>query len=519
MSDSARPEIDAEVANTGRLRRGIYVMVLLVMLFHLNDFAGDMMALSSMTLTLSIVEQGTVTIDEYVHPDLELSWHDGRFYSGMPPGQSFVALPLYALTRPVLMPLSEVLYPRLAHLQHDRGTRFVGPYAVRRVLLLALFQVLVTVPIAAATPVMVFDISRRMLGDHLRLVSLALLMGVGSLWWAYGAGPGPRTMGGTAVLLPLWWLLCRRDRLTGLRAGWEAAGCGTALAVAFSLRYDAVLVAVPIVVFFLLRARRREAALLVAGGALGVGLVLTYHAHCFGSPLTTPYARKLTPISDVRHQWHEPTDDLPKVIVDGEEFALYRQARVLMRPENIATGLLTTGQSLLWFTPALLLSMVGAWMLAGRGRIDRGLVLTVIAAAATGPVLLVMMPHPGFRGAIGPRYILPSLPYWFLLLAPAWIALPRAAHLLLFAASFVPSYLAAMFTTRLGAAWDPAPLREFGLSTYILSRLNEAGMGVTPIISTAICLALWALLVLVALRLPDSASETERLRVQSRGAC
>lgn len=504
MTDSAGQSPDREGSTSvrlRRLRRGLYLLLLLVMLIHINDFAGDIMALSSMTLTLSIVDAGTVVIDDYVQRGLEMSWHEGRFYSGMPPGQSFMAVPLYALTRPALVPLSEAIHPRVAHLQYSLGARYTEPHAVRRVLLLALFQVLIAIPIAAATPVMIFDLARRMLGEHAHLISLALLMGIGSLWWAYSAGPGPRTMAGTAILLPLWWLLCRRERLTDSRARCEALACGLALALAFSIRYETVIVAVPIALFFLLRARRSEAALLVFGGTIGVALVLTYHAHCFGHPLTTPYDQKLTPLYQVRTQWHETTDHLPKVTVDGEEFALYRQKQVLMRPWNIADALLTTPQSLLWFTPPLLLSIVGAWMLfAGRG-VDRVLAATLVAATLAGLVVLCVMPHPGFRGSIGPRYILPSLPYWFLLLAPAWAALPRIAHSALFALSFVPCYLAAMFTARLDAAWDFAPVTQFGLSTYVLSRLQEAGMGITPVISTAVCVTFWAMLVLLAFRL------------------
>ena len=509
MTEADRSRITEKPRITGvrRIRRGLYLLVLLAMLFHLNDFAGDTMGLSSMTLTLALVDQGTVVIDDYVQRGLEMAWHEGHFYSGMPPGQSFIAVPLYMIARPVLVPLSEALHPRVAHLEYSLGPRFTEAHAVRRVLLLALYQILIAVPIAAAAPVMLLDLSRRMLGEHARLYSLALLMGVGSIWWAYGAGPGPRTMAATAILFPLWWLLCRRGRLTDRRALWGALGCGLGLALAFAIRYETVIVAVPIALFFLLRARRAEAVTLVLGGLLGVGLVLGYHAYCFGNPLTSPYDTKITPLYMVRTQWETPTDHLEKVIVDGEEFAIYQQKQALMRPGNIATALLTTSQSLLWFTPALLLSVAGIWLLIGRHQVDRTLVLTITAALLAGLAVLAVMPHPGFRGSIGPRYILPSLPYWFLLLGPVWLILPRIAHAGLFALSFIPSYFAAMFTSRLDAAWDLAPLREFGLSTYVLSRLQEAGVGVTPAISTTICILWWAIIAVVALRLLGTAPE------------
>lgn len=519
MDDNPQERTHATAADrVRRIRRGIYLLVVLVMLLHLNDFAGDTMGLSSMTLTLSIVEQGSFVIDDYVRRGLEISWHEGHFYSGMPPGQSFIAVPLYLLTRPVIAPLAEMIHPRVSHLQYNLGMRYEEPHAVRRVLLLALFQILIVVPIGAAAPIMIYDMARSMLGDHIRLVSLALLMALGSLWWAYAAGPGPRIMAGTAILLPLWWLLCRREQLTDSRARWEALGCGLALAIAFSIRYETAIVAVPVTLFFLLRARPRESLLLMLGGVIGVGAVLFYHARCFDDPLVSPYDQKLTALYMVRTQWETPTDDLDKITLDGEEFAIYRQKRALMRPETVARALLTTRQSLIWFTPALALSIVGAWMLLAHPGIDRILVLTLIAALLAGLVVLCIMPHPGFRGSIGPRYILPSLPYWFLLLSPVWVALPRIAHVTLFAASIVPCYLAAMFTSRLYAAWDFGLVGKFGLSTYVLSRVQEAGVGVSPIISTAICVAMWGVLALIAARLLPRSVWHGDAETTSRGA-
>jgi hypothetical protein len=121
------------------------------------------------------------------------------------------------------------------------------------------------------------------------------------------------------------------------------------------------------------------------------------------------------------------------------------------------------------------------------------------ALFALGIVVLAFMHQPGFRGAIGPRYVLWGLPPAVLLVLPAWNRLPRLIRGALFAVSFIPSYLAAMLGSHAQGAWSLRQLADFGLTNYTLSRAQLAGL-FSPAISTAIVLAFWALIAMIFLR-------------------
>ncbi|MFW6438350.1 MAG: hypothetical protein ACOCZ7_04975, partial [Armatimonadota bacterium] len=113
---------------------------------------------------------------------------------------------------------------------------------------------------------------------------------------------------------------------------------------------------------------------------------------------------------------------------------------------------------------------------------------------------LALLPHPGTRGAMGPRYLLWSLPVLVLFVLPLWRRLPRYLQWALFAISFAPSYLAAMLTSHTEHAWSFWQIGEFGLTNYTLSRMQEAGLIGTPILSTAIVLIFWMVISFVFLR-------------------
>ncbi len=468
----------------------------LVLAFHLNDYAGDPMGLASMTLTMRIVESGTLELGEYAHGLIELAYVDGTFYSGMPPGQSVLAVPLYAVTRPALVAASRWLHPVFKRMPTNGPRRFDEPFMVRRVLLLMIFQLLVVVPVAASVPVMIYDLSGQMLASGRARLLLALLLGMGTLWWAYGAGAGHRVLPAAAALAICWWPLCRRPFLSDRRALAEAGLLGLAAALSMAIRYDSALVFVPVLIWLALRSSRREVLAAAAMLTLGFGLTGWYHAACFGSPTELPYSSKLTP--PVRVSADAPVEHLR---FDGIDWVIARHNRVGMRLSNISQGLYAAPLGLWRFSPALLLVVLAPAVIAqGTGR-GRPVALVALAAVLCGLFTLYVMPHPGFRGSVGPRYLLPSLPFWVLLLAPVWEMLGERLQAALVGISVLPSYLAAAFTSRLDAAWSLEPLRQFGLSTYTLSRLQEGSEAITGVHSTVVCLIFWAVIIVIGRRM------------------
>ncbi len=481
------------------VRRGaLFLFVYFILLFHINDFVGDGMARATMTLTLAIVEKGTLTIDDYLAGNTELAYHDGHFYSGMPPGQSMVAVPIYWVLRPAVSIVSRWLQPAAARVHGGERHRLDVPYVTRYTVLLVLFQVLVALPAAALVPVLVYDLMAEAIGHEAQPPCLALLLPLGTLWWAYGAGSGPRTMGTCLLLLPIWWVVCRRERAPENGARWAAAGLGAGLALAAMIRYEFVVPGLIVVVWFMCRARRGELTLLLLGLALFGGAGLWYHDRCYGGPLRPAYSRKLTPIPGIEGRWGHSAEGLERVEVNGTIFAVNDECRSLgLRPGNISTALWASPESLLRFTPALILAPWGLWCLWRRGSGARAIGIGATTFVAVGLALLMIMPHAGFEGSVGPRYVLWTLPFWMLLIAPVWVLLPNVVRWLLFGLSFAPSYLAGMFTQRLDSAWNFGLVGRWGLGNYLLSRAQEAGLPVSPAMSTVIALGFWALAIII----------------------
>ncbi len=492
--------MSAEATAASAIRRGPFFLLLLcIFLFHLSGYVGNEMATTTFSATLAIVEQGTPIIDDYTAGAQELAYYRGHFYSGMPPGQTFLAVPLYFVLRPAIAPVAHVVSPRLQSLPAARRYELQNEFVVRRMILLILFTVLVAIPCAAATCVLTVDLAR-----HLRVpvgLSGALLLPLCTIWWAYGTEYGPRVLAAFALMLPVWWVVTRRDEASP-RARWGmAAVIGAGLAFAPMFRYELVFAVVVVGLWAAWRLRGREAAVMVMAGLVIGGLGAAYHARCYGSPTATAYSRKIWVADGIEAMTGRSPEDLPRVMYEGREHVIWDQSKWLgVNWRNIPVALWASPEALLRFSPFLLTVPWGLWLLVRKRGPAREVAALPTGFFVADLVAIVLLPNPGFIGTVGPRYLLWTIPALVLLALPAWSRLPRRLRALLFAASFAPSYLAAMLTSHTANAWSFGQLAHYGLTNYTLSRMQEAGVFHSPLISTAIVLAFWALIALVFLR-------------------
>jgi len=482
------------------VRRGpFFALLLIILLFHLSGYVGNEMATSTMSLTMSVVEQGRFIVDDYVAGARELAYHNGHFYSGMPPGQSFVAIPLYFVLRPAITLVADRLTSRLAGIHAAAKYDLDKAFAVRRLLLLVAFTALIAAPCAAATSVMVLDLARAA-GTRVRLTG-ALLLPLGTLWWTYGTEYGPRVMDGFLLLLPVWWVFVARDTAS-LRKQWVmAVVCGVGLALAVFIRYELIFPVAFVGLWLLWRLRGRQGVAMVAAGIVVASLGVAYHDYCFGSPTANAYSAKIWDAEALELQTGHSPEGRAQLMYEGQPHVVFNQAEWLsVGPENLAAAFWSGGEALPRFSPFLLLAPWGAWLLWRRGRTGRQLALLLLAVVATALLVVALMPNPGTMGNIGPRYMLWAVPALGLLALPAFSLLPGWLRGVFFAASFAPSYLAAMLTSHTANAWSFGQLAHFGLTNYALSRAQEAGVFHSPLISTAIVLVFWGIVALVFLR-------------------
>jgi hypothetical protein len=228
------------------------------------------MALNSLDLATSLVDHGSLELDEYRGVDVAV--RDGRIFSGMPPGAAFIAALVYGVTHPVFH-----LFP--SHLALP--------------VLYVLCTVLVGIPAGAITVYLVYRMAVRW-GASVRNAALtAGLLAFGTMHLGYATGFYKKTLA-AACLMGAFTLLIP---IQGSRHGVSRAGlAGLLCGLAIGLDYPTALIAAALAGYFLwLRPEAKAVAGFGAGAGMALLPVLLYHHAAFGSPWLTAYQFRLYP--------------------------------------------------------------------------------------------------------------------------------------------------------------------------------------------------------------------------------
>ncbi len=258
-------ELDPEAASRGFAAVVVGLALLYLWVPGVSPTFVSPNELSRILLTRAVVEEGSFAIDRGVERQGE-TWSDlaryaGHFYSDKAPGLSLLAVPVYAL----LQPLGARAWSDVQVI-----------YACR----------LLTVTL----PALLFVLwrYRRAATDRARLLWLAT--GAGSLLFAQAlsfTGHLP------AALLLL--LAFERLRAAPRPPGGELA-TGALLGAAVAIDYTAALLVAIWVIFGLTRERSLGVwAARLAGAALPIALLASYHVACFGGPFELAYRHLVVP--------------------------------------------------------------------------------------------------------------------------------------------------------------------------------------------------------------------------------
>jgi hypothetical protein len=185
-----------------------------------------------------------------------------------------------------------------------------------------------------------------------------------------------------------------------VREMWRRAGAaGFLAALAVTLEYQVILVALALGVYLLVRQRR--AVLPFALGALPPAIALgAYHTALFGRPWTFPYANIENPVfAQTAHRAGFHGLSLPHL-------------------EAFPAFLISPAYGLFCFSPVLLLGLAGAVYLALRGP-RREAVLT-LAIAASMFLFIAGMSNWRAGWCVGPRYIAAVAPFLLLPIIQLW---------------------------------------------------------------------------------------------------
>ncbi len=264
---------------------------------------------------------------------------------------------------------------------------------------------------------------RRVTGSEAASDLLVVALGLGTLLYPYGGLFVGHALAAAAAF-GAYLLLDHPDNdvFDGARSRLRLGGAGLLAGATVMFEYQAALVAVALSVYAVARFRMRAVAVVV--GALPAAIALgAYHTALFGRPWRFPFGN-----------------------VENPEFARAHVAGFhgLSLPHGtaFASFLVSPGYGLFAFSPVLLVGVVAAAMMIGRGGHPRRDGILVAAICGVMFVFLAGMSNWRAGWCVGPRYIATVAPFLILPIVKLW---PRIGSrwwvLALVAGATLPSVL------------------------------------------------------------------------------
>jgi len=360
---------------------------------------------SRLDMVFAVVEDGTFQIDSYVSNTVDYAKVGEHYYSDKAPGAAFLGIPLYAGLRVLLdTPLLEGVTNRIARSAAFASTlRTAGSGVSAQKVRFALAQVLLSL-IVSALPTAVLGVLMYWLLARVTpqvWPRLAVVLGYGLLTPAF---PYANAFYGhqlAAVLLfAAFYLIVMAPAPVG--AG-RLIAVGVLLAYSVVAEYPAALMAGVIFLYAaytLLRQHQwlRIGWVVVSGLVVAAGWMM-YNNTVFGGPLELGYSH--SELWADQHQTGFMSLRLPTVdALWGITFSPFR--------------------GLFLLAPWLLLALPGA-LLWWRGRQMRAELVTILACV--GAMFFFNTSSGMWWGgfAVGPRYVLPMLPFLALLVTPSLV--------------------------------------------------------------------------------------------------
>ena len=346
---------------------------------------------SRLDLTLAIVERGTVRIDAYGDNTGDYATIDGHRYTDKAPGLSLVAIPAYGLIRILQTHGLDRLTQRLGSgpgfttTLRPEGAGINGP-RIDLAIALYLLAILTVGSTAAGLGVLVALVLARLWGCRTAGVLTALILGLATPIFPYAQAFYGHLPTATCLFAAFALLVLRPTPLPSDRV---LVAFGALLALAVVIEYPAAVTALPVVVWALTLARWRAVFFGTLGASGPLLILAAYDLIAFGTPLPIGYAHST--LWQTQHQQGFLSLTYPKWdALWGLAFSPFRGLFVL--------------------APVLLLVLPGAWQAL---RQQEGRMATIVALASFGATVLFTASSAMWWGgfAVGPRYLLPGLPF------------------------------------------------------------------------------------------------------------
>lgn len=397
-------KIDLNAPVDGKTQRRIaWVLFFILMAVYSYIFPrwADPNQNSRLDMVVAVVEDGTFQIDRYVDNTVDYARVGDHYYSDKAPGAAFLGIPVYASIRwffdtPVFGSLVERLSQNAAFQQTLRAD---GSGILEDKVRFAIAQIVLSLALAAFPTallgVFLYMLLGRWVASPFFRAGIVLAYGLLTPAFAYAQSFYGHQLS-AALLVGALVLLLRENRQPRF---WTWFGAGFLLGYSVITEFPAVLAAGCIALYGLADLLKRRniqgAGWMILGGGIPVAAWMIYNTIIFGGPLSLGYSYS--------EQWMTQH---------------HTGFMSLSMPTWEAAWGITFGsfRGLFVLSPLLLISLPGfvAWW---QSRQDRGIfwvslgcvTLTFLFNASS------IMWWGGF--AVGPRYLLPALPFMMLPIA------------------------------------------------------------------------------------------------------
>jgi hypothetical protein len=366
-------------------------------------------------LTLALVDDQSLKIDTYARNSLDVSLNQGSYYSGMPPGLSFLMVPVYLMAKIPLAFIPKQNLERLnqfidENLSKKHGAVFWTQKRSIVVLLLILSTCLIAIPLALFGFKVFVDTLKNLnlIGSEQKLIILSLFILLGSPLADFTTTLYHNTV--SAIFL--WIIFCLRVQNWRKEIGWtESLFSGFLLGVCPTLDYPAIVYSIIILAFVVISLKSTDKKMIPLIGIaylLPLFGLLLYHQQAFGSPFANAY------------QFRDPSAGPSTPLINAE---LARQGWFALIPtfQKLYRTFFHPWCSILIYNPILVVGLASSSLFTLRSKDFRNRILwgTVFLICFSNFWFYATLPMavPPFVGSYGARYTIYSVFFSALCLA------------------------------------------------------------------------------------------------------
>lgn len=445
-------------------RQGIVLFLVLIICYsYFFPRWADWNQNSRLDLTMAIVDQGSLHIDDYYQNTGDYAYFEGHYYSDKAPGVAFLGIAPYAVFKLIMewSPLQHVVNPIMSNQAFSATLKQNGDGIAPEKAYFALALTFVTFCIVVVPSALLGVVLYYMLGyfvqrEPIRL-GLVLAYSLATPAFAYSGSLYSHQIVAALLFGAFYLLFCLRQRRV---KPWVLVPAGGMVGLAVITEYPAALIGLALSVYAIAAAPRKMMlwSYTLAGAPFGLALAW-YNLTIFHSPWPVGYF--YSPLFTEQHS----TGFLS-----------------LTHPTTTALWGITFGsdRGLFFLAPWLLLAVPGVYSF---WRLHRWRMEFVVLIYAVVAFILFngssVMWQGGF--AVGPRYLLPMVPFLTLFVATLWQRWSMTRWAQIVAVGLVAWSVFAVWTETMAGQnfpdWTHNPLFNYSLPLLLSGHIaRNAGM-------------------------------------------